>query len=193
MDNYWVEEFRERMERFVASHPAAAGQCSVSIKLRPVSGCFCSSCSPTAYAIIRKQEYHGRKQRLVVEEHETGPEILLWVSIAVVAVGLVKEAIGLTTAILNARAQCRHRGDRSGGPVKVIVRTIRQDGDYREEEAIEVACTDPVTEIEIEEALTSATRRMLDGQGQLTVSQKAVRKSPPRLRPTCVKTPNKRK
>lgn len=172
MDKHWVDDFRRRLERFSASCPSKDGELPVLIKLRPVSGCFGGCCSPSVYALIRKQKDSYKSQRIVIEEHETGPEILAFVSLAIVGISLTKELIALTTAILNARTQGRHKGDRSSGPVKVIVRTIRQDGNYSEEEVIEVDCHDAVTEIEIEEALTSATCKVLDRKTQPTMNPK---------------------
>ena len=58
--------------------------------------------------------------------------------------------------MLNARA----RGKRRGEPVKVIIRTIQKNGSYRAEEVIEVDCIDPVTEIEIEEAMQPALNNL---------------------------------
>ncbi len=58
--------------------------------------------------------------------------------------------------MLNARA----RGKRRGEPVKVIIRTIQKNGSYQEEEVIEVDCIDPVTEIEIEEAMQPALNNL---------------------------------
>ncbi len=194
MDDYWIKEFRRRIQDFDAECPVGEGVSSVSIKIRPVSGCCCSSHSPEVCDLVRRHRFPTTKDdRFMVIEHESGPEILTLVQFTTAGLSLTAGVIALTTAILNARAKDRHKGDRSGGPVKVIVRTIRRDGEYREEDAIEVDCVDPVTEVEIEEILTSATCKVLDGQEQPMANPKAVRKSLPRRRSPAATKPSKGK
>ena len=204
MDEYWADQFKGRMAHFATRCPPHKGETAISVKLRLMSGCF--ECDyPEANALVKEQAHMGCGRRIMVEGHESGPELLAYV---VLGAGLAKALIGLTTAFLNARVQSRQRCGRSTSPVKVIVRTIRQDGTSREEEAIEVDCTDPVTVIEIEEALTSATRKVLGGQvqealtsatrkvlgGQVqAVDQKSARKASPRRRLPKASKPHTRK
>ena len=153
VDEYWLQQFRHRMKSFAAMSRSDTDFLPTSIKLRPDSGCFGRCCCPESYAAAERILPRRRNQDLVLEEHETGPEILSLVS---AGMSLTAGVISLIVVMLNARA----RGKRRGEPVKVIIRTIQKNGSYRAEEVIEVDCIDPVTEIEIEEAMQPALNNL---------------------------------
>lgn len=156
VDEYWLQQFRHRMEDFAAMSSSDSGRLAVSIKLRPDRGCFGRCCCPESYAAAERSHRPWHDRELVLEEHETGPEILSFVG---AGMSLAAGVISLMVVMLDARA----RGKRRGEPVKVIIRTIRKDGSYQEEEIMEVNCIDPITEIEIEETVRPALMRLTVG------------------------------
>ena len=158
----WTNEFRDRLKDFTTRFPPRPNEIAVSIKIRPQSGCFHREHSPRAYEMIDAAIAKKRIHRTALVEHETGPELLTLIPIAAAGISISAAVINLVAAIIKARAEGAKKGDHSHAPSHVIVRTIRTDGPYREEDVIQVECTTPVTEIEIEEALTSGIMKLAD-------------------------------
>jgi len=158
----WTNEFRGRIEDFTTRIPPRPREIAVSIKIRPQSGCFHREHSPRAYEIIDAAIAKKKLHRTALVEHESGPEILTWIPLSVAGMTISAAVINLVAAIIRARAEGAKKGDQAYAPAHVIVRTIRTDGAYREEDVIQVECTTPVTEIEIEEALTSGIKSLAD-------------------------------
>ena len=145
---YWIEEFRHRMSGL---GPAPApDQIPVSIKIRVESGCFHREHSPEAYRLIDR---HLATQRLEskgvrFEEHESGPEILLYVAATTAGLSLAKSIIDLVVAIIKARSEGIKRGDGPRHPVELIVRRIDENGDYAEEKILRIP---PEHEVDVNE------------------------------------------
>jgi len=165
VDQNWVKDFQRRMDRYNGLFQPKRNEQLVSIKLRPVSGCFGRCCCPESYVIADRLKEPKGKTLLVVEEHESGPEIItvLKFQLAAVGISLAANVISLITAMLNARRLSRRKGE----SVKVIIRMIKTNGAYKEEEVLEVDCVDPVTELEIEKEMVSATTRLVDETSKL--------------------------
>lgn len=157
----WTNEFRGRLDEFTKKYAPKANEIPISIKIRPESGCFHREHAPRAYEIIDLAISSKRIARTALVEHESGPEILTFIPLVAAGITITAAVINLIAAIIKARAEGHKKGDHcSNAPAHVIVRTIRTDGTYREEDVIEVACTSEVTEIEIEEALTNGIKRL---------------------------------
>jgi hypothetical protein len=113
MDAYWQSEFRKRMQRFGSAKPG--GFVPVSIKVRVASGCFHREHSPQAYRLI--DNYLARKDlsdlHFQFEEHESGPEILVYLTLTATGLGFAKSIIEFITAIIKARSEGIKRGDRT--------------------------------------------------------------------------------
>ena len=107
MDAQWQETFNARMRRFEARRPPRPGQLSVSIKVRVVSGSFHREHSPRAYALIDQllTSLPPSEPGFAIEEHESGPELLVYVALATAGVTLAKSVIDLVTAIIKARSE----------------------------------------------------------------------------------------
>ena len=130
----------------------------VSVKIRVVSGCFHREHSPHAYSLIDRAIAKAQKTEPLIhlEEHESGPEILVYMTLTAAGLQFVKSVIDLIVAILKARTEGIRKGDSPRDPIKVILRKTTKKGDCVEEEVLTVESTDSVVEIEIEEALTKA-------------------------------------
>lgn len=135
MSTWRQEIFRARMRRFDEQCPPQPGEVPVSIKVRVRPGCFHREHSPRGYALIDEQiSTSSRSQpRFVFEEHESGPELLVYVALATGGVTLAKSIIDLVTSIIKARSEGIAGGDRPSDPIELVVRRTSDDGEYREE------------------------------------------------------------
>lgn len=164
MDAQWQEEFRARMRRFEVRRQPQPNELSLSIKIRVRSGCFHRDHSPHAYALIDQQL--GKLSRsetcLVFEEHETGPEVLVYLAVATAGLTLAKSVIDLVTAIIKARSAGVDKGDRPSEPVELVVRRISGEGEFREELVLRFGHKDPVVAQNIGQSLSEALRKLLE-------------------------------
>jgi hypothetical protein len=160
MDPSWLETFRARMRGFEMRRPPQPGAVSVSIKVRVVSGCFHRSCSPHAYALIYEhlRRTSSSEPEFAFEEHESGPEILVYVA---AGVSLAASIINLVTTIIRARSEGVKKGDRPSEPVELVVRrTVGRDS-IQDEVVLKYDHADPVSAKVIEERLNEALGRLL--------------------------------
>jgi hypothetical protein len=94
------------MHRFEARAGARPGDVAISIKIRVVSGCFHREHSPRGYAVIDSQLAKLLPDsELGFEEHESGPELLVYLAVATAGITLAKSVIDLISAIIKARAE----------------------------------------------------------------------------------------
>jgi hypothetical protein len=158
VDEHWLAGFRHTVGDFQQRH-SGNGQV-VSIKVRVESGCFHRSCSPEAYRII---DAHLRRPPKDVEviEHESGPELLLYLAVTAGALSLAKSVVELVTEIFKARAAGIKKGDRPRDPLVLIVRRVDEKDEYREDVMLRIGSTDSVDSGAIEKELTAAIKGIL--------------------------------
>jgi hypothetical protein len=131
------------MHRFERNRPPKRNEVPVSIKIRIVSGCFHREHSPRAYEIIdSKLAKLSRNLILGFEEHESGPELLVYVAVATAGVTLAASVINLVTAIIKARSEGVKKGDRPDEPIELIVRRVDDRAGLREETILRVGAGD---------------------------------------------------
>src|SRR5262249_27779034 len=120
----WEHTFRHRMRSFEAHRSPQPGEVAVSLKVRVVSGCFHREHSPHAYAIIDQKllAIPVADREFVFEEHESGPEILVYLAVITAGTTLAKSVIDLVTTIIKARAESVKKGDRPSDPIELIIR-----------------------------------------------------------------------
>ena len=162
MSTAWEREFLQRMRTFEARRPPRPGEVSVSIKVRVTSGCFHRAHSPSAYALI-DESLAGIPPTdfLEFEEHESGPELLVYVAAGVT---LATSVINLIAAIIKARSDGVKKGDRPTDPIELIVRRVDDGSEYREEVLLRFSAQDAVSNKAIGRALTQALRRITKGK-----------------------------
>lgn len=138
------------------------GEAAVSLKVRVTSGCFHREHSPCAYAIIDEHRSATGVGRVPFEfvEHESGPELLVFLALGTAGLGLAKSVIDLVIAIIEARREGVRRGDRPSDPVELIVRRVDYNDAFREERILRIAYDDPVDAAEIERLLRSGIERV---------------------------------
>lgn len=153
MDSYWQSQFRRRMEEF---GPASMeDRVPVSIKVRVTSGCFHREHSPKAYEMIDNHlsnaDVHDARFRF--EEHESGPELLVYLAVTTAGLTFAKSIVELITAIIKARSEGIKKGDRPSDPLELIVRGHAKSGEYYEETVLRIPTGDKITRAQIEDAL----------------------------------------
>jgi hypothetical protein len=127
----------------------------VSIKVRVTSGCFHREHSPHAYRIIDDYlagaDLSGTQCRF--EEHESGPELLVYLAVTAAGLGVVKSIVELVTAIIKARSEGIKKGDGPSDPLELIVRGHAKDGEYFEEIVLRIPPQRVITRKQVEGAL----------------------------------------
>ena len=121
MDENWERTFRNHMSRFKASRHVGTDDVALSIKLRVASGCFHREHSPRAYNLIDSQ-LPPLSADVEFIEHESGPELLVYVAVATAGITLAKSVIDLITAIIKARSDGIKKGDHPTDPIELIIR-----------------------------------------------------------------------
>ena len=163
MDNEWTRTFRKRMHSFENRFSPSHGFEAVSIKIRVSSGCFHREHSPLAYEImdslLNKIEYHDE---FGLEEHESGPELLVYVAAATAGISLATSIINLIVTIINARSEGIKKGDRPSDPLELIVRHVQKDGEFKEETILRIGHQETVKPEIIEEYLKKSLSELLN-------------------------------
>ncbi|MCB9358026.1 MAG: hypothetical protein H6506_04240 [Calditrichaeota bacterium] len=160
----WNTEFRDRMTRFEAHRLSDGAGVSLSIKIRVVSGCFHREHSPHAYSRIDQwlKDHASESSDFSFEEHESGPELLLWLAIVAGSINLATGIVNLVAAIIKARSDGVNGGDRPSAPLELIVRRSFSNGEYREEKVLRVEHHERLGADEVESKLEEAIRKMAD-------------------------------
>ena len=132
----------------------------VSIKVRVESGCFHREHSPQAYRLIDDFVAGASKadSACQIEEHESGPEILIYMAVTTAGLTLAKSVIDLITAIVKARSEGIKKGDKPSHPLELIVRGHSKDGEYFEERILRIPPEQVVNVKMIEDALAQSSK-----------------------------------
>jgi hypothetical protein len=163
VDREWQETFRNRMRGFEARRAPQPGEAAVSIKVRVASGCFHREHSPRAYELIDRSltKLPGSDGSFAFEEHESGPEILLYLAVTTAGLSLAKSIVDLITAIIKARSEGIKKGDHPSEPLELIVRRVHDAQEFREETVLRIGHKDTVDEAKVEQQLKDALRKLL--------------------------------
>lgn len=162
MNDPWPRELAKRIGTF--SEPFTGSGIAVSLKIRVVSGCFHREHSPHAYELIDAALHDPGLERDAIQwhEHESGPEILVWIPFVTAGVALSAAVVNLIVSILKARSDGVKAGDQPREPLELIVRTTRsREGGVIEEKVLRFNPDDPVHATAIRAALNHAARKML--------------------------------
>lgn len=161
MKDHWQRTFRDRMHGFKSRRAALPGAAALSVKVRVVSGCFHREHSPRAYASI-DAHLDTLPPDAEIVEHESGPELLVFLAAATAGVTLAKSVIDLITTIIKARAEGAKKGDRPADPLEVIVRRADDGQQYREEVILRIGHTEHVDAAAIEQQIEKALQRLFN-------------------------------
>jgi len=110
------------------------------------SGCFHREHSLHAYALIEHHfaNFAVPESDFAFEEHESGPEILVYLAFATAGVTFAKSVIDLVIAILKARSDGVKKGDIPAEPVELIVRRVGDGDKFEEELVLRIGHNEPV-------------------------------------------------
>jgi hypothetical protein len=135
---------------------------SLSIKVRVSSGCYHREHSPSAYAqldhYLASHPIDRQTTRFV--EHESGPELLLYLAIATAGLTLTKSVIDLITAVIKARSDGVKKGDHPREPLELIVRRVQKDGDYQEEIVLRIEADTVISKDVVKKAIDAVLQRL---------------------------------
>lgn len=161
MQSSWDREFQKRMHKFENTLLNKHGQ-SISIKIRVTSGCFHREHSPNAYQIIDeyRDSHPFQNEYVSFEEHESGPEILVYLALATAGLSLTKSIIDLVVTILKARSKGIKKGDKPDYPLELIVRGYHKTGELKDEKILRFDSRGIVDEEIIENMLQKAINKM---------------------------------
>lgn len=158
VDKHWLEGFRHTVGDF-QRRQVGHGHV-VSVKVRVKSGCFHREHSPEAYKIIDAR-LKSPPDHAEVIEHESGPELLLYLAVTAGALSLAKSVIELITEIFKARTAGIKKGDHPSDPLVLIVRRVDEKNEYREDVILRIGHDDAVDSGKIEKELTAAIKGIL--------------------------------
>ena len=158
MNDDWRKEFKARMGAFGGKR--LEGFTPVSIKIRVTGGCFHREHSPEAYRVIddhvSRSDFSDIHYR--IEEHESGPEILVYLAVTTAGLTFAKSVVDLITAIIKARSEGIKRGDKPSEPLEIIVRGHTKDGEYTEERIMRIPPETSITAKQLEDAFQQQTK-----------------------------------
>jgi hypothetical protein len=86
-------------------------------------------------------------------EHESGPELLVWLAMGTAGITLAKSVIDLVTTIIKARSEGIKKGDSPSAHVELIIRKIIADDKIIEEKVLRFVYKDEINTEEIERDL----------------------------------------
>lgn len=163
MSDAWAREFARRLQGFGEPFRNKAAGIPVSIKIRVVGGCFHREHSPHAYRLIDEAlgDRGLERDSFQWQEHESGPELLIWIPLATAGIALSAAVINLVVSILKARSDGIKVGDRPREPLELILRTSRPGDEVVEEKILRFNPNDPVHAKTIQSLLDTVTRKML--------------------------------
>jgi hypothetical protein len=137
----------------------------VSIKVRVTSGCYCRSCCRSAWQQIdaafppRTLATH---KDFVFIEHESGPEIIVYLAVTTAGLALAKSIVDLITTIVKARADGARKGDRQHEPLELIVRRVDKDDELQEKLVLRIEKHDSIDRQVVNDHLVKALEKLSD-------------------------------
>lgn len=148
----WESDFKQRLDNYQKNNPNGF---SLSIKIGVETGCYHNEHSPHAYEEIYSL-LENNKYECDFIEHESGPEIIAWIALGTAGLACAKSVVDLITAIINARAKGRKKGDRANGNLRLIIRGYEKKGNIKEEKILEITDGSLVSVEDIEKIITNA-------------------------------------
>lgn len=162
MNSSWERDFRHRIDVFEAPLLTKKGT-TISIKIRATSGCFHREHSPKAYQIIDTylHSYSSQDMQFSFQEHESGPELLVYIALGTAGISLAKSIIDLITIVIKARSEGIKQGDCPDAPIELIVRGFDDNGKIKDEVILRFGSQKPVNRELIEKTLQKELNKML--------------------------------
>jgi len=153
----WTNEFKNRIHDF-ENQFNEKDAFALSIKIRVSSGCFHREHSPEAYKIIDEEIRHidFKKERIAIIEHESGPEILIYLAVIAAGFQLSSSVIDLIKSIIDARKKGIEKGDNPKDDLSIIVRGFSENGELSDETILKINHLDKIDKKLIKELTEKA-------------------------------------
>ncbi|MCW4009788.1 MAG: hypothetical protein NWF05_04110 [Candidatus Bathyarchaeota archaeon] len=163
MSTGWEDVFRQRIDKFEAPFLDKDYGRPISIKMRVNGGCFCHGHAPYAWREISREleSRYTKNAKFSFEDHETGPELLVYVTFGAAGITLAAGIINLVTAIIKSRSEGVMHGDHPYNSIELIVRGFDDDGKIKQEIVHRFESRDPVDKEFIEASLKTGIRELL--------------------------------
>ena len=157
----WNEELDQRIQKYSVNHIIKEGEEAVSIKVRAEGGCYHKSCCPYALNLIYHKMNEINPDKFEYIEHESGPEIITYISLSVLGITLAKSIIELVTTIIKERFEGQNHGDgHKGNPVTLIIRKTIKGKEVIEEQIMTFNESDKVSEEVVKNLLTDGYKNL---------------------------------
>ncbi len=167
MSQEWKRVFRNRMRQFEAGRLISADHEAISIKIRVLSGCYHREHSPHAFKIIDHHLFSIPPEDLTFSflEHESGPEILVYLAVTTAGITLAKSVIDLIKTIIKARSEGIKKGDVARDPIELIIRRSCKGGEIDEEIVLRFAHHDAIDPNAIEKEICQSIAKVVKQTG----------------------------
>jgi hypothetical protein len=158
----WTNEFKNRIQDFEGQFNEKESF-ALSIKIRVTSGCFHREHSPEAYKIIDNEirQLDLKKERIGLIEHESGPEILVYLALTAAAIQLSASVIDLIRSIIEGRRKGIEKGDHPHDDLHLIVRGFNKKGDLKDETILTIKHFDKIDKKQIKELIEKSVNKTL--------------------------------
>jgi hypothetical protein len=158
----WTNEFKNRMHDF-ENQFNEKNSFALSIKIRITSGCFHREHSPEAYKIIDNEikQRDPRSEKIAFIEHESGPEILVYLAVTAATIQLSASVIDLIKAIIDARSKGIEKGDRPHDDLHIIVRGFDKNGELKDETVCKINHLEKIDKKTIKTVIESSINKTL--------------------------------
>jgi hypothetical protein len=158
------DDLNSRIDDFCRKYANTKNQEAISIKIKAETGCFHKSCCPYALHMITKKIYETeRNEEYQYIEHESGPEIIAYISLTASGLLLAKSVIELITTIIKARFEGQKNGDNhKGDPITLIIRKTKKKNEVVEERIMTFYQDSKVSDELIEKMITDGYRKLND-------------------------------
>jgi hypothetical protein len=164
---YWQKEIKQRLERF--NHGDGKGL-ALSVKVRVKSNCFCYDHSGRFHQMMdrdRRGEREGTSH-WEYEEHESGPEWLLYLALTAAGLGIAEKTLGIVKSVVDlvALSVKSHREERrkrrqTPEPLIIVVRGFDPEGAFFENPVMEIG-DDPPRDEAIKDSLAAVIQQIAE-------------------------------
>ncbi len=136
----------------------------MSIKVRDDSYHFDRGHSPHAYRLIDAHlgTLSPADADFSLEEHESGPELLVYLAAVTAGVTLAKSLVDLITTIIKAKSEGVKKGDPPSAPLELVVRRVEDGHEFRKEVILRIGHAGEVNSKIIGQQINRAIGRLLE-------------------------------
>ncbi len=154
----WEKEFSSRMNSFESKLPQRVEGQTMSFKF---DGSFHAPHSPEAHTMIDEylKSHPLKGDEVEFIEHESGPELLVYLALGTAAISLSKSILDLIVVIVKSRQEGIKRGDRSQPVFEIRVREFDKSRNLKKETILKFPLDS--VEVDIKKTLQSTISKFV--------------------------------